>query len=128
MTQSWMHDPSASRFMIRRGLRIVPALAFVIVMSFVIIGPLTTTLTVTDYFSSRAAWNYLTKVLIYPVQYGLPGAFAHNPFPRVVNGSLWSLRIEFGLYLAVAALGFCGLLRGRPTTITIAALCGLSTP
>ena len=123
VAQSWTRDPSASRFMIRRGLRILPALAFVIIVSVAIIGPLTTTLTLTDYFSSREAWTYLTKVLIYPTQYGLPGTFEHNPFPRVVNGSLWSLRVEFVLYLAIVSLGLCGLLRRRPTIIAIAAFC-----
>lgn len=102
VTQSWMRDPSVIRFTTRRPLRIVPALVFVIVASFAIFGPLTTTMSLSDYFSSPQAWTYLSKVLIYPVQYGLPGVFEHNPYPNVVNGSLWSLRLEFALYVIVA--------------------------
>lgn len=123
VTQSWMRDPSAIRFMARRALRIVPALAFVIVVSFAIFGPLTTTLTMSDYFSNRQAWTYLSKVLIYPDQYGLPGVFEHNPIPNVVNGSLWSLRLEFALYMIVAVLGYFGLLRWRSVNIALAATC-----
>jgi peptidoglycan/LPS O-acetylase OafA/YrhL len=126
VTQSWMRDPCASRFMMRRGLRILPGLAFAIVTSVAIIGPLTTILPETEYFSGRAAWTYLAKVLVYPTQYGLPGVFEHNTFPLVVNGSLWSIRLECGLYLMVAAVGYWGLLRRRSTMMAIAALCVIS--
>lgn len=119
--QSWLRDPSVSRFMLRRGLRIFPALAFVIVASVFVIGPLTTNLSPADYFSRRAAWSYLAKVLIYPTQHGLPGVFGDNALPNVVNGALWTLRLEFGLYAVVAALGRCGFLRFKGTGALLAA-------
>jgi peptidoglycan/LPS O-acetylase OafA/YrhL len=123
VTQSWTNDPSAIRFMTRRVLRIVPALAFVIIISFAVIGPVTTQLTPSNYFSSSQAWTYLDKILIYPAQYGLPGVFEHNPLPIVVNGSLWTLRVEFGLYITVAAFGYFSLLQSRQINITCAAAC-----
>ena len=52
-----------------------------------------------------ASWGYLAKMLVFPAQHGLPGVFAENPYPGVVNGSLWSLRLEFA--------GYLGLGRGR---------------
>ena len=123
VTQSWMRDPSVTRFMARRVLRIVPALALVIVASFAIFGPLATTLTLSDYFLSRQAWTYLSKILIYPTQYELPGAFEDNPFPSVVNGSLWTLRLEFALYIAVAFFGYFGFLRWRWVNVALAVTC-----
>lgn len=36
-------------------------------------------------------------------------AFAHNPFPSAVNGSLWSIPFEFWCYLGVAVLGVVSL-------------------
>jgi peptidoglycan/LPS O-acetylase OafA/YrhL len=123
VTQSWHRDPSFNRFLARRVLRIVPALIFVIVASFAIVGPLTTTLGASDYFSQPAAWSYLTKIFIYPVQYALPGAFANNPFPNIVNGSLWTLRLEFGLYVMTAILGWLSILRCRLVNIGLALIC-----
>ncbi len=123
VTQSWLRDPSMSRFMMRRVLRIFPALIFVIIASFVIVGPLTTTLGMKTYFSEPTAWSYLAKILIYPAQYGLPGVFDDNPFPSVVNGSLWTLRLEFSLYILIAILGVSGTLGCRWTGITIALVC-----
>jgi peptidoglycan/LPS O-acetylase OafA/YrhL len=121
VTQSWVSDPSPIRFMTRRALRIVPALALVIVVSFGLIGPLTTELLLREYFSNWQAWTYLGKILIYPTQYGLPGVFDHNPDPVVVNGSLWTLRVEFGLYVGVAVLGYFALMR-RWISVALAAL------
>lgn len=121
VTQSWSSDPSPVRFMMRRSLRIVPALALVIVVSFALVGPLTTQLPLPAYFSSGQAWTYLDKILIYPTQYGLPGVFEHNPYPIVVNGSLWTLRLEFGLYVAVAVLGYLGVSRFRWVNVALAA-------
>lgn len=122
VTQSWLRDPSLPRFMERRLRRVGPALVAVICGSFLIVGPLVTTLEFRNYFATPEAWSYLTKVLIYPPQYGLPGVFENNPFPLAVNGSLWTLRLEFALYLTIALLGCCGLLR-RPLTALLAASC-----
>jgi peptidoglycan/LPS O-acetylase OafA/YrhL len=123
VTQSWLRDPSIWRFFMRRSLRIIPGLAFVIFFSFAIIGPLLTTLDVADYFSRREAWGYLAKVLVFPSQYGLPGIFADNPFPTVVNGSLWSLRVEVVLYVAVSVLGMVRLVGAPWTVLAVAACC-----
>jgi peptidoglycan/LPS O-acetylase OafA/YrhL len=122
ITQSWLRDPSLPRFIERRLRRIGPALVLVICGSVLIVGPLVTALPLREYFSRPEAWTYLAKILIYPPQLGLPGAFEDNPFPVAVNGSLWTLRLEFALYLAVAALGACGLLRRR-LTVPLAVSC-----
>jgi peptidoglycan/LPS O-acetylase OafA/YrhL len=124
VTQSWLCDPSLPRFMGRRLRRIGPALVLVICGSVLVIGPLVTALELRDYITRPEAWTYLAKILIYPPQLGLPGVFENNPFPVAVNGSLWTLRLEFALYLAVAALGRCGLLR-RPVTVLLAASCAV---
>lgn len=123
VTQSWFRDPSSARFMARRALRILPGLAFVIVGSVVVIGPLTSALALQDYLAQPESWTYLAKMLVFPTQLGLPGTFTDNPFSGVVNGSLWTLRLEFALYLAVTVLGMLGLLRWRWVSAGLAAGC-----
>jgi len=120
VTQSWFRDPSAQRFMMRRLLRIIPALVFVVAASAVLVGGLTTQLSSAAYFSHPETWRYLTKVFVYPAQYGLPGVFTDNPYPVVVNGSLWSLRPEVFLYAVVAFLGWAGVLRFRLLSVACA--------
>ncbi len=44
-------------------------------------------------------------------------AFATNPYPGALNGSLWSVQYEFWCYVGVALLLVCGLLRHRVTLL-----------
>jgi peptidoglycan/LPS O-acetylase OafA/YrhL len=42
-----------------------------------------------------------------------PDVFAKNPHPNCVNGSLWTIPVEFGCYLTVAAIGLFKLFKFR---------------
>ena len=104
VSASWERDPDIVRFFTRRSLRIFPGLWFVFVLSFFLLGPLLTTLPLDDYFSSTTTWRYLGTAALVSSNV-LPGVFADNPMPLVINGSLWSLPVEFLCYGTVAALG-----------------------
>ncbi|MBS1823170.1 MAG: acyltransferase [Acidobacteria bacterium] len=47
------------------------------------------------------------------------GAFAANPTPGAVNGSMWSIPYEFWCYIGVLLLGLAGLLRSRRAVVGI---------
>ena len=49
------------RYAARRVLRIVPGLAVVSISSVLVLGPLTTQLSLVDYFSRSATWGYLNN-------------------------------------------------------------------
>lgn len=107
---SWARDPDLKRFFIRRSLRIFPALCFVVLVTVLVLGPIFSKLAAADYFASFEAWRYLsTAVLV--VWRGLPGVFVDNPFPLAVNGSLWTLPVEFLCYVSVAVVGSVSLVR-----------------
>lgn len=95
--QSYSHDSNCFRYFIRRIFRIFPGLIFVVAISAFVLGPLLTSLSPSDYFRSFDTFFYLMNVLLYPV-YNLPGVFEGN-FSPAVNGSLWTLPIEFSMYL-----------------------------
>ena len=46
-------------------------------------------------------------------EFHVQGAFAHNPYPGVLNGSVWSIQYEFWCYLGVAMMAAVGLPRRR---------------
>ena len=46
-------------------------------------------------------------------EFDYTGALLTNPFPGVINGSLWSIKYEFFCYLGVALLSVTTLLRRR---------------
>ena len=123
VTLSWQRDGNLLRFLQRRALRVFPGLAVVVVVSALLLGPVMSSLAVGSYFSHAATWTYLAKITSYPTQHHLPGVFTDNPYAFVVNGSLWSLRLEVTLYMALAALGMLGLLGRRSMALAMVVLC-----
>jgi peptidoglycan/LPS O-acetylase OafA/YrhL len=100
---SWIRDGNLIRFFLRRSLRIFPALAVVVVLTVLVLGPLQTSLPLTEYFNSGSVAFYLCNIALY-INYSLPGVFEHNVYPNAVNGSLWSLPAEFFMYLLTPIL------------------------
>jgi len=99
--KSWYSSSSWQSFTAARLLRIVPALAVVVVVTTFVMGPLVSTLSPGSYFASGETWRYLTNVFIVDPQYQLPGVFLSQPVSDAVNGSLWTLRAELLCYVAV---------------------------
>lgn len=109
--QSYTHAPNILVYTKARCLRIFPALIVVLVLTTFIFGPLMTELSMTEYFHSPLIYTYLSGVLLFPVYYDLPGVFAHNPYPNIVNGSLWTIPYEVVCYILLAILGIMRILR-----------------
>ncbi len=123
---SWMRDPKPGRFLLKRCLRIFPALAVVILGSAFILGPTFTSLSLKEYFSSPLTWTYLLNIPLW-IHHQLPGVFENNPYPQAINGSLWTLPVEFGLYLSVLFAGLLGIFRNwQFPYLALLTLCALS--
>jgi peptidoglycan/LPS O-acetylase OafA/YrhL len=95
----------------KRVLRIYPAFAVATAVAALVLVPLVSA----DPVASLKAFN--------PVQWAMNAlrlkdyvqtpVFLKNPFPRAVNGALWSIPYEFWCYLGIALLGMTGMLRRR---------------
>ncbi len=113
---SWDRDQVWRRFFYRRALRIFPALWVAVTLTVLLLGPLVSTLSWQHYFGSMETWRYFTTAALVN-QHNLPGVFTENLYPRVVNGSLWTLPVEFLCYVSVALVGS---LRAVPKGVMIA--------
>lgn len=105
VTQSWNNDPHVLRFMARRFLRIWPGLAAVTCLAALLIGPIITAVSLSDYFHSKLTVHFF-RTLQLDIQYFLPGVFATNPYPNAVNGSLWTIPLEVKWY-GILLIGGC---------------------
>jgi peptidoglycan/LPS O-acetylase OafA/YrhL len=121
ITRSWERSPSAVEFARNRALRILPALICMVAAMTLVLGPLFTKLPLTDYFTDGRFASYWLNVTLVTTKYSLPGVFEDNPFPRAVNGVLWTLRYEALFYAVTAGLGVLGLLRRRILLVLVAA-------
>ena len=117
---SLARSASLGDFLIRRVLRIVPALFAEILLSAVVLGPLLTSDPLRSYFADRQFFTYFLNA-VGDVHFSLPGVFLHNPRPGLVNGSLWTIPFEGFCYLALAAFAILGAVRRRGLMLLIGA-------
>ena len=97
-----------------RIMRLLPALLVVLLLTAFILGPLVTDMPIRAYFSEKGVVSYILRNLtLANLQYGLPGVFGNLPYPKAINGSLWTLFIEVQCYTAVLILGLLGFLRNQ---------------
>lgn len=95
-----------------RSLRIIPGLFVMGLVTALIIGPLATSLPLSEYFSSLSVWVYgplIGSLGPDPLGLTLPGVFAANPFPEMVNGPLWTLRYEAIAYIGLVLAASIGI-------------------
>lgn len=103
VSRSWISDPHVVRYLSKRALRIFPALAAATVFTILIVGPLSTSLSLSEYFMHPYTHSYIGNVAL-NIQHFLPGAFENSNNVKGVNGSVWTLPHEMFLYLLLPLL------------------------
>ncbi|HVH76679.1 MAG TPA: acyltransferase [Stellaceae bacterium] len=124
VTQSFEATGHAGRFLAKRALRIFPGLFVATLVSAFLIAPFVTTLPLAQYLSRPEPYAYVlgNTTLLDPHVHELPGVcFENNPVGLEINGSLWSLQLEFMMYLMVLGLGALRLL-SLPVAVALMAL------
>jgi peptidoglycan/LPS O-acetylase OafA/YrhL len=88
----------------KRILRLFPALLVVLLITLIVVpfiyeGKI-------PIYKNTQVYSYLpNNLLLYNFQPVIKGVFDNNPY-HAVNGSLWTIRYEFSLYIAIAVLYF----------------------
>jgi len=123
---AWDRRRDPWRFVKARALRILPALAVCLVLLACVAGPLLSTLPAATYFASPTVPRFVVVTLsMLGFQAGLPGVFGTNPYPDVVDGSLWTLRREVVCYAMILGLGFAHWLKREVVLALLVATVGL---
>jgi len=122
VTQSFEATGNARDFLAKRALRIFPGLFVATLLSAFALAPLVTTLWPSAFLGRPEPYEYvIANTLLDQTVHELPGVmFANNSVGLEINGSLWTLRLEFTMYLMVLALGVLGLLTVRAALLLLA--------
>lgn len=118
ITMSYQRSKTYKAFVLNRAVRIFPGLIVAVLFSALVVGPLTSVFSASDYFADYEFWRYLLNMALI-TSYSLPGVFETTPFADVVNGSLWTLPQEVAMYCMLFSAGALGLLKPRVTTIIL---------
>lgn len=102
VSQSLELSSSRKNFIWKRFLRVYPAAWLSILFCAFILGPLVTTCSIKDYFSSHLFYQFLSTCFLIRVKYQLPGVFYNSLMGHsAVNSSLWTISLELKLYLGL---------------------------
>lgn len=89
------------KYVVSRARRILPAYFSVVIISALALSVLSS-LEMREYFTDSGFWKYLVSNLCFMnfLEPSLPGVF-QNFKVTAVNGSLWTMKVEWALYLSV---------------------------
>lgn len=116
MVGSWLRRPNLKTYLISRCKRILPAYWSVVLFFAIALYPFSTS---ADYFDSAGFWSYLVANIsfmnfLHPT---LPGLFG-NQVTEAVNGSLWTMKVEWFLYFSLPVVAwFLIRYRRRPGAV-----------
>jgi peptidoglycan/LPS O-acetylase OafA/YrhL len=114
VTAGLLRKPGFWRYVRHRFLRVYPAYLLCLLLVAFALGPVFTSLSLSDYLRDGQTWTYLgTNLSPIKLAWTLPGVFVSNPYPNVVNGTLWSLGLEVRWYAYLAVLALLGIVRRR---------------
>jgi peptidoglycan/LPS O-acetylase OafA/YrhL len=103
-----------------RVLRIWPSLIFEVLLSALVLGPIFTKLTISEYFSHPLFRSYFLNLLGEPQLY-LPEVFT-DIGGGSVNAQLWTLPFELQCYLVLSAMAIVALSRDAFRVVSFVAL------
>jgi peptidoglycan/LPS O-acetylase OafA/YrhL len=110
VTASLMRARSMSAYLIQRLLRIGPALVVCVLLTAALLGPMLTTLHPGEYLRAPGTYRYVLDTLTRLTGAApLPGLFADNPVPDLVNIPIWTLKYEMVAYVGLALVAVAGL-------------------
>lgn len=127
IAKSWDRARSSSVFLWHRALRIFPALWATVFITAFVIGPIISVVTTSgrewwtgllNYFTTGQPFAYVSGAFLIP-QYQLAGFLPYSG--GVVNGSLWTIGVEFVCYLLVLIVGVT-VARGRAAVMAVLAV------
>ncbi len=119
ITASWMRRPQWGDYLKKRILRIYPGFLIVGVLCILLVGTAGTVSPAIYLHQLQPARLLLHLLLLDKI--AVPPTFSQNFVPDQVNGSLWTIKIEFEFYLMVAVLGTFHLFEKRVLPLALAA-------
>ena len=103
--KSMMASTSIFEYLVKRVLRIFPALAVVLIITLAAVYFIFPS-TLTPFFTNKEVYAYfLGNLILFKPHFFIPGIFSGLP-SSAINGSLWTIEYEFFFYLFILLFFF----------------------
>lgn len=121
ITASWMRRPQWGDYLKKRVLRIYPGFLVTGIVCAFLVGA-AGSISPAAYLHQIQPGRFLFHQLLLD-KLAVPPTFSHNSVTDQVNGSLWTIKIEFEFYLMVAVLGTLRLFQKRVLPLVLTVCC-----
>lgn len=113
ITASVIRTDRAIDFIVSRVVRIYPGLVMCMVLTLFLLGtmPSTTSLLSFDTF----IFAIRNMLVVFGIEFEFGGHFSSNPYPSIINGSLWTLPYELYMYMITLLIWLAAPILGRMT-------------
>lgn len=102
--QSLIRSESITDYLVKRLLRIYPAL-FVVLCITLIAAAFVYNGSLLEYVRNKSVWTYIPiNLSLLKLQHTISGVFENNPLKSAINGSLWTIGYEFSMYVFIIPL------------------------
>ena len=101
---SLKNSKNLGNYLWKRVKKIIPPLFLCLVVSSMVIAPLVLKVNYFSYlFHPGNYFHYIFDNLLFVknTNYGISNAFINNPYPIAINGSIWTLKHQFFMYLLI---------------------------
>lgn len=116
IVQSWAQSPQMWSFLKKRILRIYPGFIFASLFCAFVVGPLGAQ--PQKYFEAFWYGGFVKSLFFLQIP-EVPDVFQGQPYPSI-NGSMWSVSLEFICYIFVLVAGSLGIIRRKVVWLFIA--------
>jgi peptidoglycan/LPS O-acetylase OafA/YrhL len=117
IANSFLSSRSLWSYLSKRVRRIYPGFIVTMLVGALLVAPLASASSPFHTAGARVGNFVLSCLRLREFDY--LHAFASNPAPGAINGSLWSISYEFWCYIGVAVLGLVGILQRRSLVLGI---------
>lgn len=102
--RSLWYSKSIVNYIWKRLLRLFPGLLLMLILTLITLTLISDSMSL---FHHKDFYTYLPKNLtLFKLQSSIKNIFENNPYPKAINGSLWTLHYEFAMYMLIIPLAF----------------------